>query len=613
MCIGCLVVVGSIFFAPVKAFGRKVKCQDSPAAVQDRLRRDVTFLASDECEGRGITTRGIQLAADYIAAEFKKAGLKPCGPDGSYFQNFDIKGSGTLEQPNRVQLAGPNGQKIDLKLGEQFQVMGLSGSGKVTAPLVFAGYGVTATGIAYDDFAKVPVAGKVVIFIRKTPHFGDEKHPFDGDLAEHHAALVTKVVNADLHQAAAVLFVNDRDLSGGKDRLMSFGYTAQTGGAGGAPAVHLRRAVVNDMLRSSLGTTLSQIETAIDHDLKPRSAALKGWTATVEVHVRRKIVPAKNIVGVLEGSGRMAGQTVVVGAHYDHLGYGGPGSLAPSRRKQIHHGADDNASGTTVLMELARRIAAQSTGQRRRLVFIAFSGEETGLLGSDYYCKHPLFPLADTVAMVNLDMVGRLRSEGGKDVLQVHGTGTSKGFNALIDRLNHSFGFRLNKIAGGLGPSDHSSFYSSKVPVFFFFTGNHKDYHRPSDTADKINVPGMARVTDLVESVVQSLATTTDRPQYVYVKGGFSVGRPYAGPTLGIMPANYYDEVPGLLIGGVRENGPADKAGMKEGDRIVEIGGKPVKNIQTYMVILRTHKRGQPVEVKVLRKGKKVVLKATPR
>jgi predicted metalloprotease with PDZ domain len=215
--------------------------------------------------------------------------------------------------------------------------------------------------------------------------------------------------------------------------------------------------------------------------------------------------------------------------------------------------------------------------------------------------------------MVNLDMVGRLRSEGGKDVLQVHGTGTSKGFNALIDRLNHSLGFRLNKIAGGLGPSDHSSFYSSKVPVFFFFTGNHKDYHRPSDTADKINVPGMARVADLVESLVQSLATTTDRPRYVYVKGGFSVGRPYAGPTLGIMPGNYNDEVPGLLVGGVRENGPADKAGMKEGDRIIEIGGKPVKNIQTYMVILRTHKRGQPVEVTVLRKGKKVVLKATPR
>jgi hypothetical protein len=615
---GSLLLAGSLFLAPAPGLGRKAATADGRSNAIERLRRDVTFLASDECEGRGITTKGINLAADYIAGEFKKAGLKPGGPDGSYFQPFTIKGPGKLEGPNRVVLTGPKGQTLDLKEGEQFRVMGLSGSGKVTAPVVFAGYGVTATGIAYDDFAKVKVAGKVVVFVRKTPHFGDTKHPFDGDLAEHHAALITKIVNADLHRAAAVLFVNDHDLPGGKDRLMSFGYTARGGGAGSAPAVHVRRAVVNDMLRSSLGTTLSKIESAIEHDLQPRSGPLKGWTATVEVHVRRPLVPAKNVVGVLDGSGPLANQTVIVGAHYDHLGYGGAGSLARSRRKQIHPGADDNASGTTVLMELARRLSAQADGRqqaagRRRLVFIAFSGEETGLLGSEYYCKHPLFRLSGTVAMINLDMVGRLHREDGRDWLMVQGTGTSKGFDALIDRLNQPFGFRLSKVAGGLGPSDHSSFYQSKVPVLFFFTGTHKDYHRPSDTADKLNVPGMTRVADLVERLARELATTTERPRYVYVKGRFSAGRRYAGPTLGIMPGNYNDEEGGLLIAGVREGGPAEKAGLREGDRIVSLAGQPVKNIQTYMVILRTQKKGQPVEVGVLRNGKKLLLKAFPK
>jgi hypothetical protein len=583
-------------------------------AVEERMRKDITFLASDECEGRGVTTKGINLAADYIAKEFKKAGLKPGGPDGSYFQPFKIPGRGQLGAQNQLVLKGPLGQEIRLKLGEHFQVMGLSGSGQVSGPVVFAGYGITAKNVPYDDYAPVDVAGKVVVILRREPRAADEQNAFEKDPAGPHNALDRKLVNGDLQKAAAILFVNDRDLSSRGDVLMSFRNTGWIRDVAEAPAVHVRREVVDAMLQSSLGTCLKELEEDIDRDLRPRSALLKGWTADVQVSVKRDITPAKNVIGVLEGSGPLAKETVVIGAHYDHLGYGGAGSLARGS-KAIHHGADDNGSGSTAVMELARRFGQMPNRQGRRLVFMTFSGEELGLLGSAYYCSHPLFPLKDTVAMVNLDMVGRLRpdKDTNRDSLEVHGTGTAKGFSELIDELNQKFNFKLIKQAGGIGPSDHASFYQKKIPVFFFFTGTHPDYHRPSDTSDKINVPGMRRVTDLAEAVIARLASTSERPQYVLVRQPARIrsGGPRGGPRLGIMP-DYNDDKEGLLISSVVPEGPAAKAGLKDGDRIVEVAGKPVKNIQVYMVLMRDQKRDQPIEVTVLRGGKKINLKVKP-
>jgi hypothetical protein len=411
------------------------------------------------------------------------------------------------------------------------------------------------------------------------------------------------------------------------------------------PAVHVRRALADKMIRSSLDTGLRGLEQAIDRDLRPHSAPLGGWTARLEVNVHHGTIPLKNVVGVIEGSGPLARQTVIIGAHYDHLGYGDPGSLAVSKNPAIHHGADDNGSGTTVLMELARRFGRAGSPPARRLVFIAFSGEEMGLLGSEYYCRHPLFPLADTVAMINMDMVGRLRPEPGglralmavltpvpagrmpvlpvsawflarrrhllppSDELIVYGTGTAKGFNELIDRVNVRYGFHLHKVAGGQGPSDQSSFYSKKIPVFFFFTGDHPDYHRPSDTSDKINVPGMDMVKDMVADLAVQLTRLPDRPQYVKIA---EPPRRYGAiPRLGIRPS-YGDSEPGLLLAGVSEGGPADKAGLKEGDRIIAIGGKPVKDIYGYMELLTGHKKGEPVNLGVRRGGKDLLITVKP-
>lgn len=583
----------------------------------ERLRRDVTYLASAECEGRGVQTEGINKAADYIAAEFKKAGLKPPAHCESYFQPFSMMLGAELGSPNMVRLRGPEGQEIELAVGKDFQVMGLSGSGKVSAPLVFAGFGATAPGIGYDDYQDLDVAGKVVLALRHTPRWRDPKQPFDGTRKEEHASLERKQALAESNKAAAFMFVNDLSEVPAGDKLTPFDYLRGAMAYGQIPSLHVRRAAVEAAIQSGLGKTLQEIEDAIDKDLKPHSGMLMGWTATIETNVLRKMLGVKNVVGVAEGRGALANETVVIGAHYDHLGYGGKGSRAKNpNNKEIHHGADDNASGTTALLELARRFAniAEKAESRRRLVFIAFSAEESGLLGSRYYCtKEPLYPLDKTIAMVNLDMVGRMHvdSEMPNGKLIVEGVGTAKGFDSMIDRLNGPMGMKLVKQAGGTGPSDHDSFYRQKIPVLFFWTGTHEDYHRPSDTAEKINLAGLKKITDLAERTITELSTLTPRPEYVYVPSTFAPGMG-KGPRLGIMP-NYESGKPGVQVAGLSEGGPAAAGGIKVGDLIVQIAGKAVTNINTYMAVMSQQRGGQAVEIDVIRDGKKVTLKVVPK
>lgn len=609
-----------------------------------RMRSDITFLASDGCEGRGVCTQGINRAADYIGRAFREAGLRPAMPDGGYFQPFTVSGA-VEDGPSSLRLRGPGGRALTLRQGDQFQVLGLSHPGKADAPLVFAGYGIT-TENGYDDYAGLDAAGKVVVVLRELPRAGDRPNPIDA--GRRGAALASKLANAVKHGAAAVILVNDAATAKTGDDLLPFGYTATMSSPEKIPAVQVRRAVADDLLRAGIGKGLADLESAIDAKLAPASGELTGWAANLETNVRRGKIPTKNIVGVLDGAGPLANETVVVGAHYDHLGYGGPGSLAGLKKPAIHHGADDNGSGTTALLELARRYGGHPGRQGRRLVFIAFSGEEMGLLGSHYYCEHPLFPLESTVAMVNMDMVGRLRPDrhsgwpeilalltpgggelptpslavaaGGVDALRprdrltVYGTGTSKGFDALLEELNRAYGFRLKKVPGGFGPSDHASFYAKKVPVYFFFTEDHPDYHRPSDTADKINVTGMRRVTDLVDELVTRLAAMPDRPQYVKVSGGGS-GDPVRRsgmPRLGFQPGNYGESEGGVEVGGVIEGGAAARAGIREGDHIVAIAGKPTANMSAYMNVMAAQKKGQPVEVTVERGGKRLTVTATP-
>ncbi len=615
-----------------------------------RMRRDVAILASDEFEGRGVTTHGIHRAAEFISQEFRLAGLKPGGKDGSYFQPFTMKGA-TQTGVSRIRLSGPQGQDIVLQQGAHFQPLGMSSPGNVDGPLVFAGYGISTPANApsaqsYDDYQGLDASGKVVVVLRDTPRADNKEASFGGARRREYGSFTRKMQNASKHNAAAILFVNDRDAARDGDELLDFNFLAAGDTPVELPAFHVRRSVLDRLLQSAGGVGLSDVEKDIDGNLRPRSEPLTGWSAHLEANVKRSGIQGKNVIGILDGHGPLAHETVVVGAHYDHLGFGGPGSLASIKKPAIHHGADDNGSGTAALMELARRFAETPNRTGRRLVFVAFSGEESGLLGSVYYCKDPIVPLAETAAMVNMDMIGRLRADtqsrwamvlsllqpqvgvplltfvnavdptmkgllDSKDRLIVYGTGSAKTFDRLIDQTNARHGFRLKKVASGRGPSDQDSFYVKKVPVFFFFTGEHADYHCPSDTADRINIAGMRRVADLVQDVVAALAQSPDRPEYVRVVEQ-QMARPEGNiPRLGIRP-DYAHDGEGVMLSGVTDGGAAAKAGLKEGDCIVGLGGKPVKNLQGYMVLLSNHKIGEPVQLEVQRGGQKLTFKVVP-
>ncbi len=584
-----------------------------------RMRADIFFLASDQCEGRGPGTKGIDLAANYIAGQFKKAGLKPGGPMGSYFQPFTISsGPGRLVGEGKLELRGPLGQTIQLRPGHDFTAIGGNVVNVANGALVFAGYGVTAPKLDYDDYKGLDVASKVVVLVRRVPRWNNKDAPFGGSEEQKNqlGALMPKFTNAAAHKAAAVILVNDASDVAQGDPLMDFTTLPSLP----LPVFHVRRAVLDAVLLSSLGSGLRELEQDMERDLKPRGAPLPGWTARLDATMDRSPFAVKNVIGVLEGAGPLADETVIVGAHYDHLGYGGGfGSLAgPAGRGKIHHGADDNGSGTTGVMELARRFGAIKNRQGRRLVFMTFSGEERGLLGSIHYTNNPLLPLDKTVAMINLDMIGRLRPAGttGKDRLIVEGVKTAKGFDDLIERFNKKYDFTLTKRPGNSFYSDHGPFYRKKIPILFLWTDTHPEYHRPTDTADRINVKGMRKITDLAEELLAYFATVPERPEYEAITGkaGPAVARPKGkGPTLGIVPAyaEEGDSTKGLKVSEVIASRPADKAGIKNGDLIVEVAGKQVTNIQTYMAAMAAQEPGRTIEVGVLRGGKRLTLKVT--
>jgi hypothetical protein len=584
-----------------------VDAQDDP--IVERMRKDITFLASEECEGRGVGTLGLDLAAQYIAVQFSRSGLKPGGVNGTYFQPFPFATNAQLDGESTMTLESPVGKKIELKQGIDFQIIGTSAAGRFNAPLVFVGYGTTTRTIAYDDYAGMDVKGKVVVALRRLPRWSDKENPFDGPNKDELASLDVKQYRAQANKAAAILLVNDA--SEGKDDLMSFQTMSRGIATVSIPYVQLKRSVLDVLLKDVTGKTLEETEKAIDKDLKPSSAALEGWSIRMEVKVKRQETMVKNVIGTLEGSGPLADETIVVGAHYDHLGYGGAGSLAPKAKGKIHHGADDNGSGTTSVIELARRFGAMKNREGRRMVFMTFTAEERGLVGSRHYCRvDPLFPLKNTAAMFNLDMVGRLKEspEGSKSKLLVLGMDSGKGFDELVKK--HNPGFDVIKDGSVFGASDHFSFYQQKIPVLFIWTGTHPDYHRPSDTADKINVAGMKRIADYSERIIDDLRTNPKRPEFVEMKTPFKKGGAF--PKMGIQP-DYMFGGKGVLLDAVTAGGPADQAGMKKGDVIIEIAGKAVPNVNGYMAVLQTQKPGVAIEVKILRDNKEMQLKVTPK
>jgi hypothetical protein len=593
-----------------------------------RMQKDVFFLASPDCEGRGIDTKGIERAADYIVESFRKSGLKPAMKDGTYFQPFYVTMSTKVGTPTSFALTGPNGTKIEPKLGTEYGPLGFTPTSQAAGELVFAGFGISAPELKYDDYEGLDVEGKIVVIFRRTPRYGtkdDKRFDTNAPAGEDspYAFFEAKIEQAAKRKAAGLIVVNDTTGAAKTDSIPQFSLHATGTTPAKFPVLFMKRATFDEILAAGKWKSVKELEDAINDNLKPQSFDLKGWKASAQVTVERKEQKCKNIVGVLEGAGPLKDETVVIGAHYDHVGYGLWGSAggAPARGK-IHYGADDNASGTTGLMELARRYGAQKNRQGRRLVFIAFSAEEHGLDGSRHYCKEPLFPLELTAAMINMDMIGRTKPVptdwlglfDKKDRLLVYGTGTGEGFDKLVDAATKKIGLKVTKLAAGTGPSDHDSFYRKGIPVMFLYTGTHPEYHKPTDVPEKIDVPGMKKMTDFTELLLNDLLARETKPKYVVVRDPWADPTdPHPsgprGPRLGIAP-DYSYESGGLRVEAVSPGGVAEKAGLKDGDIIVEVAGKPVTNITSYMTAMSGQKLGTTIDVVVERKGKKLTLKA---
>lgn len=558
----------------------------------------VKFLASPELKGRGSGTPELEEAAGYIVKQFREDGLKPLDSQG-YEQAFPVTVNAKMGSKNRLEWAA-NGSTHELKVSDEFNPFNFSSSGTVTSGVVFAGYGVTANEYHYDDYANVDVKGKIVLILRHEPQENDDKSPFGGRALTMHAGLDNKAANARIHGAAAVVLVNDLpNHPGDKDAVDKFA-RAVGPNTPGIPFVQVKGEVAAAWLAAA-GKNLNGLAAAIDKDLKPQSFALpEGLRVTMETDVERQSKTVHNIVGWLPGE---SSEYVIIGAHYDHLGLGEQNSLAiGDQQGKPHLGADDNASGTAGVLELARYFA-RGPKPRRGLVFITFAAEELGLLGSGYYVNHPELPLDKCVAMINLDMIGRIRD--GK--VYVGGSGTGSTFQKLLQDVKANYKLTLDvSEQAGYGSSDHASFTPRDVPVLFFFSGLHADYHRPSDTWDKIDAEEASQLLDFVADVATRLADAPDRPKYVKIApprpaGG---GGGY-GAWFGSMPD--FAEVPnGFRFADVMPNSPAMKAGLKAGDVLFEFDGRPIGNLYDFTAALRTRKPGDTVPVKVHR-GDRVV------
>ena len=581
-----------------------------PSQGIDALRYQATVkkLASPEMKGRGTGSPELENAARYLATQFEKIGIPPA--DGkNYYQRFNVTTNARLGDRNFLTwtLDGA-GSSNALKPAADFQPFNFSGNGTVSGEVVFAGYGITAPEYNYDDYAGIDVKDKIVLLLRHEPQEFEEKSVFAGKAYTRHAQIDYKASNARLHGAKAVLFVNDVSNHTDPDALDKFSRIVGPGGAT-LPFVQVTGAVADQWLKTA-NTTFKDWIANVDHLLKPNSLPLPGLTVKLSASVERETRQVPNVCAYLKGE---TDEYIILGAHYDHLGMGEFSSMAPSQAgKAVHHGADDNASGTAGLIELAHYFKAQPR-LKRGILFLAFSGEELGLLGSNHYVGTPVLPLDKAVAMINMDMIGRI-NEGR---VFVGGAGTGTTLTALIEEARKTTDLKLDlSEQGGYGSSDHMSFNIKQVPVLFFFSGLHPDYHKPSDTWDKINHVQAAQLLSVVGDISLKLINNGDRPQYVRLAEPGSRGIATASASSGYGP--YFGSVPdmgqsegGAKLSDVRDGSPAQKAGLKGGDTIYEFGGKPVGNLMDFTVVLRSFKPGDEVTVKWRRNGADMEGRAT--
>ena len=664
-----------------------------PDLTEQNLRTHVAYLASDGLEGRRTGETGATNAAGYVANIFANykltAGVSQTTEKGktskNYLQSFPfVTGVETAQTGNEFKLSLKQETKIEDALS--IKTVEFSPNAEVVnASVVFVGYGIVSGELKFDDYADLDVKGKVVLAFDGTPE-NSPNSPF-ARFDARAKALIAK------EKGAVGLLLISREAKLSDDRLAQVKYD-QTLGEAALPTFIISR----NTAQKILGITEKDLKTTEDLTTMKKDSTLNikvGFRDTqpvvsFKVNLVKKQAVAYNVIGILEGKDtQLKNEAIIIGAHYDHLGKGGQGSLAVNST-EIHHGADDNASGVAAMLELARQFA-KGKNNKRTLIFIAFGGEEEGLLGSKFYVNNPVFPLDKTVAMINMDMVGRLRD----DKLTIGGIGTASEWKSLIEVINpkeeeiitvgeenlklkqtiqdilrknsltevqaeikdnrvylygtvpegkmldavrittetsktpvynslmeksynghdriqiEPFNLQLNE--DGFGPSDHSSFYGKQIPVLFFFTGTHSDYHKPTDTADKINYDGLLKVEEFVSEIVKAIDQNPKRPTYTVAKSsGTGEGRRGFNVSLGTVPSYAEGTNDGLLLDAVRDDSPAAKAGILAGDKIVKMAGREIRNISDYVFVLGEMKAGEEYEIIVVRGGQQLTLKIIP-
>lgn len=540
-------------------------------------------------EGRGDGTKGLTRAAHLIEERFRKLGLEPAGTQ-SYFQPFTVITGARLKGDNHLVA-----EETELKLDRDYVPFSFSASGSVSAPVVFAGYGASASEFGYDDYDGIDVKDKIVLLLRYEPPGFAAKSGNNG--MTNHAQLISKAINARNHGAKAVVLINGKLGDSEDDLLTRFGSVSGPVDSG-IVLVQVKNAIAEKWFQES-GKSFEELRKQINDSNKPASFSFpETLHIAVKVNIETTQATVNNVLGYLPGQ---TDEYVIVGAHYDHLGRGNFDSLTPSQIGQIHPGADDNASGTAGVLELARRLAPMKGRLRRGILFMSFAGEELGLLGSAEWVKEPTRPIEKAVAMLNMDMIGRIKD----DKIYIGGVGTGSTFQKALDKAQEDSksSFKIEYSPGGYSSSDHMSFVTKRVPALFFFSGLHSDYHKPSDTWDKINSEGAVRLLDLVEDVSKQLASAPDRPDFIAVvenkPAGTGGGGGY-GPYFGSVP-DFGQVENGVRFSDVRPGSPAAKAGLKAGDVLIQFGDKPIKNLYDFTDALRRSKVGDVVEVKVLR------------
>jgi len=560
------------------------------------LEEHIYYLASDSLKGRKPGTAESKLAAEYIRDNFIEFGLQPIGEDG--FQYFDVIMSVEPGDNNKFIF-----EDQDQVLFKEFRPMPFSASKSVEAEVVFTGFGfdIEHDSLKWNDFYNINVKDKWVMILR-----GDPEPDNDESLFISYGNDRDKVLTARDHEAAGVLFVNGPQF-GEEDKLAEVSFSRVTADAG-IPVISITR-LLADQLLASENLSINALEDSIINYRVHTSFNTNNVVFSTS-DLRRVEVTTQNVIAIIPGNDPvLKDEFIVIGAHYDHLGFGGPGS--GSRMPDtvaIHNGADDNASGTAGIIELAEKLVAEKDSFKRSVVIMAFGAEEMGLLGSQFFVSNTLIDLKNVKMMINFDMIGRMNKK--ERSVMIAGTGTAVELEEMLAIYEATSDISFAHSPEGYGASDHASFYASGVPVMFFSTGAHPDYHTPMDDAEKINFLGEKEILDYAYTIIVDLINRDENLTFQEAGPKKKQGRSGRGLKVkfGIMPDFTSKDNDGLGIGGVTKDGPAYRAGMLKGDKIIAIEGQPVTNIYDYMNRLKKLKPGQTVSVDVMREGVQKVM-----